>query len=1265
MCRVLVLDDDLFGGQTVKIVIETSSNNSVDVVTTPADASECVTRSLQDGEPYEVFLIDQQLGDGENGIDVMQTLRSISPDSETIIFTGYGDNSVGMSAYQAGAFRYLPKPFENEELLYLIDAVHERRRTRQEHGWQKVFSEMMEAALQGRYFLDAADVIVNYSLKLGFERAHLFWVPTGEQINRKNLFIGIACAGGHHIPKFRENLYPLLEWFDLDFPGDSTNAVVLRNFQTSSSPHGPEQYGYRLPVLEVMILPIRQAKALKGLLLLDFDQIKRTVSEHERNLLNLFARQVSVVLNQASLHGREQWLLQESALIQKIGRQITTKAASSNLVDLLEEIRRQIGEQMDVSNFSVFLRNEENNELTFPLLYENDVRSQGISRPIDHGFEEYLLSYQKEILLSHEDLMHYIHAHQIDFRGPIPYSLLGVPLRMEDRTIGGIIVCQYSVQGREYLENDERILLSVADQVAGAIQISRLSEAERQDTRRMHVLHMASMEMLRIAQEDEDHFWLTLLTIATSDFGLGFNRALLFLKEENIRRMKGRMGVGTDNVEEARRDWERDERRRYDFHNFLADLGTKKRRPTVFETLIQHVQFEFDLEHGRDAVSEVIREKFRRLVHEDELHSRLPGEINQTFSLTHCSILPIRAGDQVIGVVIVDNKHNRELLRERSLDRLQGLLDNAGLVYQTLLEQKKSTSLLAANYEILGGANDQSLQVTLSRICHTAQTFTDADWVIILPLLEGGARHFDVDNIGYAGTLKNSLAEVIGNSPNFGGISQHVLRRGTLVINDISDTAQSINRRLNFSEHHFIKHEGVKALIGAVVRNRDDEEPLGLLYFDYRQPQEFSDKEKQQALSFASLAGVAISNARRMDELQQRRQLKTAKEIAETVGTGLDLEKTMEAVIQILHSVFERTRLCVLLYQRDDHALKFAPATLRFYKIQNPEYRRQDTFLLDGRSIACRVARKALQTGEVECENVGDVLSDPDYLPLSTKIQSELCVSLMSTKDELLGVLVLERDRLDGFDEADEDLVKTVAQQLSIAIERAQQSEKLEFRSTVAAQTAWAADIAHEINNEVGQIRNWAYMLRDRLAEGSELRAYAEKIEESASALSSTGPWSDRPPEVVKLDLSLKRNLTSLTRQRNITVEYKFSAEDVYIRVNPVEFHHVLRQLVRNAARAMTNARVRKLLVTTHQVNSSMVEILFQDSGPGIKKDVQLSIFQRPITTKGRGGYGLLLVRQMIEDMGGQIRLAPQIKGQGAVFSIRFPIASTMDGTVE
>jgi GAF domain-containing protein/ActR/RegA family two-component response regulator/two-component sensor histidine kinase len=1261
MCRVLILDDNFEFAQLIKIVIEERSNNTAHAVATSPDAIELVTRSMQEGKPYEVLLIDHQLSDGENGIEAMQALRRISPDSETIIFTGYGDGQVGMDAYRAGAFRYLAKPFENQELLYLIEAIREWHHAREEQDWQKIFSEFMEAALQEQHFHETAEVVVKFAVRLGFHRAHLFWVPTGKDVNKGNRLVGIACEGLNRIREFKNRSFSVLEWFDLDL-SDESNAIWIHPFRDRTVP-SRSFGGYRPSVCDAAILPIWQDSVLKGLLLLDFDQTKRTLGKLELSHFNLFARQVSVVLNHASLRGREQKLLQESAIIQEIGRQINAMAASAELIDLLEEVRRKIGQLMDVSNFSIFLLNEETVQLDFPLHYDNDIQKKVSSRPTDHGFEEYLLNSQKDILLSHAELQNFIGDQHIHVKEPYPLSLLGVPLRVENKTIGGIVVFQKNFQdGSGYLENDKRILLSVADQVAGAIQISRLVQAEKLDIRRMQVLQRANTELLQIVHENEDHFWLTLLTIATSGFGLGFNRALLFLEQENYRILSGRMGVGTDNTEDAKRDWERDEQRSYSFESFLADLDSKKRRQTPFESLIRQV--EFKIAEDGDAVSQVIKQKTRVIVEEAKVSEKLPAEITGTFSLTRCAILPLRTADRVIGVVIVDNKHNRELLQERSLERLQNLLDNAGLVYETFREQKKSASLLRANYEILGGANDQNLGETLSKICLTAQTYTAADWVIILPLLKDDPHKFDYKNIGYAGSLKHPMDEVIGAETSFGWISQRVFRRNTLVVPNI-EVEDTLNQQLSLSEHHFIREEGVQALIGAVIRRQEDEKPLGILYLDYRQPRSFSDEDIEQAVSFANLAGVAITNAHRMDKLQQRTEFRTAKEIAETVGTGLNLETTLGASMQILQKVFENTRMCVLLYLEDINALKFAPGTLAYYKIPSPAYRKQDTFPLDGKSIACRVAKDALQTGNVEYDNVGDVKRDPDFLPVDPKTRSELCISLMSTKHELLGILVMESYNLHGLDYVDEDLVKTVAQQLSSAIEFAQQSEDLQFHTTVAARTSWAADMAHDINREVGQIRNWASILMDRLENAPDLQTLVRKIEESASMLSNSGPWSDSPPQVIKLDLALVRNAKNLTGNRNLTIDFRLNVENVYIRVNPVYFQRVLRHLVRNASRAMINSKIRKIIITTHALNDKTVEILFQDTGPGISEEIQLSIFQRPVTTKSTGGFGLLLVRQMIENMGGQIRYIPQKKGHGAKFSIMFPIATTMEGIVE
>ncbi len=86
----------------------------------------------------------------------------------------------------------------------------------------------------------------------------------------------------------------------------------------------------------------------------------------------------------------------------------------------------------------------------------------------------------------------------------------------------------------------------------------------------------------------------------------------------------------------------------------------------------------------------------------------------------------------------------------------------------------------------------------------------------------------------------------------------------------------------------------------------------------------------------------------------------------------------------------------------------------------------------------------------------------------------------------------------------------------------------------------------------------------------------------------------------------------------------------------------------------------KRIVVATRVANKSLLEILFQDFGPGIKEDRHLSAFHRPFTTKNTGGYGLLFIRQMIENMQGDITPLPYQKGNGAAFLIELPIHSSI-----
>jgi len=262
----------------------------------------------------------------------------------------------------------------------------------------------------------------------------------------------------------------------------------------------------------------------------------------------------------------------------------------------------------------------------------------------------------------------------------------------------------------------------------------------------------------------------------------------------------------------------------------------------------------------------------------------------------------------------------------------------------------------------------------------------------------------------------------------------------------------------------------------------------------------------------------------------------------------------------------------------------------------------------------------------------------------------------MQTNGDLLGMLALERSQ-SIFYEDDFALIETVAHQLSIAIERFQEKERMIFKSNVATLTAWAADLAHDVNNEVGQIRNLAYLIKASVPENQKIKKYANAIDSSAQQLASVGTFSDRARHAVNIDKALAIFLGELTRDRGLQLELHLTIPNVFVRANPQELKRILRHLVRNSARAMKESSEKKIQVTTryHPTEQATIEIFFKDFGPGVDEAIQGRLFQSQVTTKERGGSGLILTRQLIEDMGGTIRLISPNTETGAVFSILLP----------
>ncbi|MBI5925822.1 MAG: nitrogen regulation protein NR(I) [Aquabacterium sp.] len=113
MKPIWIVDDD----QSIRFVLEkalTRESLPVRVFTNPRD----VLAALDEDEP-QVLVSDIRMPGG-SGIDLLSKVKARLPGLPVIIMTAYSDLDSAVSAFQGGAFEYLPKPFDLPKAVELI-----------------------------------------------------------------------------------------------------------------------------------------------------------------------------------------------------------------------------------------------------------------------------------------------------------------------------------------------------------------------------------------------------------------------------------------------------------------------------------------------------------------------------------------------------------------------------------------------------------------------------------------------------------------------------------------------------------------------------------------------------------------------------------------------------------------------------------------------------------------------------------------------------------------------------------------------------------------------------------------------------------------------------------------------------------------------------------------------------------------------------------------------------------------------------------------
>jgi two-component system OmpR family response regulator len=119
--RVLLAEDD----QRLAALLEQSLSEAGWEVEVVHDGRSAYGRALPDGLPYDVLLLDWMLP-GMDGVTVCKRLRDIGVTTPVLMLTARGAVRERIHGLDAGADDYLPKPFDLDELLARLRALHRR-----------------------------------------------------------------------------------------------------------------------------------------------------------------------------------------------------------------------------------------------------------------------------------------------------------------------------------------------------------------------------------------------------------------------------------------------------------------------------------------------------------------------------------------------------------------------------------------------------------------------------------------------------------------------------------------------------------------------------------------------------------------------------------------------------------------------------------------------------------------------------------------------------------------------------------------------------------------------------------------------------------------------------------------------------------------------------------------------------------------------------------------------------------------------------------
>lgn len=454
-----------------------------------------------------------------------------------------------------------------------------------------------------------------------------------------------------------------------------------------------------------------------------------------------------------------------------------------------------------------------------------------------------------------------------------------------------------------------------------------------------------------------------------------------------------------------------------------------------------------------------------------------------------------------------------------------------------------------------------------------------------------------------------------------------------------------------------------------------NKELLGLLYIDEDTPNKFTEETANRLTPLVNATTVALESAILIESTRKALSEISALYHINKGLVALDTDELLREAVELLRNNFNyyHVQVFVINQETGNFLLKAASGEIGNQMVENRHEVRA------GAGIIGYAAETGLPFFTNNVRDVVFFMPNPN-LP---ETNAEMAVPIRN-ENQLYGILDIQQTAARPFTQRDQQLVITVADQIAVALHKAElyknlqtalQQEKtirnqLIQNERLAVMGRLLASVSHELNNPLQAIQNALFLLKEEkgmsqqgmndleivIAESERMAGMIERLRDTY-----------RPPQAEDLQPTYINSiiedvyalLATHLRKNEVAFEFHPDPDAPAIMALPDQIRQVALNLLINAVEAMPNGG-RVIVHTIYLRETREVMLSVSDSGTGIAPSVLPYIFDPFITNKKRGtGIGLTISHDIVIKHRGRITAENNLGEPGATFKVWLSVEQT------